>query len=258
MKELENRLGVRLLNRKGRSFEVTEAGQYFYTHSQDVLADVDQLVKNTIRIEKNDEVELRVGYLRSFGTAEFLQTVSKFTQEFPKVKIKISSGTHEELYELLRTGKLDLNFSDQRRALSNEYQNEFLTSSEFMVAVNRSLPVDDKKIDVADLADIPCILIIDGNQQGTEEDYYRDVLGVKSEFILAKNYDEAQMLIASNQGYLIINHRMRKQLDQNIVKMIPLVKGDRKLIQNYYAYWQADNSGYYIETFADLLKQSFA
>lgn len=258
MKELESRLGVKLLNRKGRSFEVTEAGQYFYTHSQDILANVDQLIKNTVKIEKNDEVELHVGYLRSFGTTEFLQTVSKFTQEFPKVKIKISSGTHEELYELLRTGKLDLNFSDQRRALSNEYQNEFLTSSEFMVAVNHSLPVDDRKIDIADLADIPCILILDGNQQKAEEEYYRDILGVKSEFVVAKNYDEAQMLIASNQGYLIINRRMRKQLDQDIVKMIPLIKGDRKLIRNYYAYWQADNSGYYIETFADLLKQSFA
>lgn len=258
MKELESRLGVKLLNRKGRSFEVTEAGQYFYTHSQDILANVDQLIKNTVKIEKNDEVELHVDYLRSFGTTEFLQTVSKFTQEFPKVKIKISSGTHEELYELLRTGKLDLNFSDQRRALSNEYQNEFLTSSEFMVAVNHSLPVDDRKIDIADLADIPCILILDGNQQKAEEEYYRDILGVKNEFVVAKNYDEAQMLIASNQGYLIINRRMRKQLDQDIVKMIPLIKGDRKLIQNYYAYWQADNSGYYIETFADLLKQSFA
>lgn len=258
MKELESRLDVKLLNRKGRSFEVTEAGQYFYTHSQDILANVDQLVKNTIKIEKNDEAELRVGYLRSFGTAEFLQTVSKFTQEFPKVKIKISSGTHEELYKLLRTNKIDLNFSDQRRALSNEYQNEFLTSSEFMVAVNHSLPVDDKEIDIADLADIPCILIVDGNNQESEDEYYRNVLGVKSEFIFAKNYDEAQMLIASNQGYLIINHRMRKQLDQSIVKMIPLIKGDRKLIQNYYAYWQADNSGYYIEAFADLLKQNFA
>lgn len=258
MKELESRLGVKLLKRKGRSFEITEAGRYFYTHSQDILADVDQLVKNTIKIEKNDEVELRVGYLRSFGTAEFLQAVSKFTQEFPKVKIKISGGTHEELYKLLRTNKIDLNFSDQRRALSNEYQNEFLTSSEFMVAVNHSLPVDDKKIDIADLADIPCILIVDGNNQESEDEYYRNVLGVKSEFTFAKNYDEAQMLIASNQGYLIINHRMRKQLDQSIVKMIPLIKGDRKLIQNYYAYWQADNSGYYIEVFADLLKQNFA
>ncbi len=258
MKELESQLGVKLLNRKGRSFEVTEAGQYFYIHSQDILADVDQLIKKTIKIEKNDEVELRVGYLRSFGTAEFLQTVSKFTQEFPKVKIKISSGTHEELYELLQTGKIDLNFSDQRRALSNEYQNEFLTASEFMVAVNNSLPVETQKIDVADLVDIPCILIIDGNQQVSEEEYYRNVLGVKSEFVIAKSYDEAQMLIASNQGYLIINQRMRTQLDKDIVKMISLVKGNRKLVQNYYAYWQANNSGYYIETFAELLKQTFA
>lgn len=258
MKELESQLGVKLLNRKGRSFEVTEAGQYFYIHSQDILADVDQLIKKTIKIEKNDEVELRVGYLRSFGTAEFLQTVSKFTQEFPKVKIKISSGTHEELYELLQTGKIDLNFSDQRRALSNEYQNEFLTASEFMVAVNNSLPVEAQKIDVADLVDIPCILIIDGHQQVSEEEYYRNVFGVKSEFVIAKSYDEAQMLIASNQGYLIINQRMRTQLDKDIVKMISLVKGDRKLIQNYYAYWQANNSGYYIETFAELLKQTFA
>ncbi|KZU22362.1 putative transcriptional regulator [Lactiplantibacillus plantarum] len=151
-----------------------------------------------------------------------------------------------------------MNFSDQRRALSNEYQNEFLTASEFMVAVNNSLPVETQKIDVADLVDIPCILIIDGNQQVSEEEYYRNVLGVKSEFVIAKSYDEAQMLIASNQGYLIINQRMRTQLDKDIVKMISLVKGNRKLVQNYYAYWQANNSGYYIETFAELLKQTFA
>ncbi|POD82828.1 hypothetical protein S101258_02213 [Lactiplantibacillus plantarum subsp. plantarum] len=85
-----------------------------------------------------------------------------------------------------------------------------------------------------------------------------DVLGVRSEFVRAQNYDEAQMLIASNQGYLIINQRMQSQLDQEIVKMLPLFKGNRNLVQNYYAYWQADNSGYYIETFAELLKQNFA
>lgn len=257
MKELEGNLGVKLLDRRGRSFEVTEAGQYFYTHSQDILEDIDQLVKNTVSIVKNDEMELKVGYLRSFGTSEFLQTVSKFTQEFPKVKIKITSGTHEGLYDLLRAGQIDLNFSDQRRALSNEYENKFLTDSEFMVAVNKSLPVETKKIDVKELSDIPCILILDDDQQDGDEDYYREVLGVKSKFILAKNYDEAQMLIATNQGYLIINCRMQEQLNQDIVKMIPLVNGNRKMLQNYYAYWKADNSGYYIETFAKLLKENF-
>ena len=258
MKELESHLGVKLLDRKGRSFEVTEAGEYFYTHSQDILADVDQLVQNTVKVVKNDDVSLNIGYLRSFGTTEFLQTVSKFTQEYPQVKIHITSGNHEELYELLRTGKIDLNFSDQRRALSNEYQNEFLTSSEFMVAVSQSLPVSSEQIDIADLANFPCILISDGDNQMADETYYRDILGVKGGFVVARNYDEAQMLVASNQGYLIINARMQQQLNPEIVKIIKLVKGDRKLIQNYYAYWQADNSGFYIESFADLLKENFA
>src|SRR5699024_6842627 len=122
------------------------------------------------------------GYLRSFGTTEFLQTVARFNQKFPQVKITISSGNHEELYKLLRTGQIDLNFADQRRALSNEYQNEFLTSSEFMVAVSKTLPVSTDKMDVAELANIPCILIVDEDQQASEENYYRDILGVKSEF----------------------------------------------------------------------------
>ena len=257
VKELENSLGVKLLNRKGRSFEVTEAGRFFYTHSQDVLQEVDQLIKDTVKIIKDDELELRVGYLRSFGTKEFLKAVSEFAVEYPQVKIKINSGTHEELYKLLREGTIDLNFSDQRRALSSVYHNELLTSSEFIVAVNRSLPVDTEKIDINDLADIPCILIVDGDDKESEESYYREILGVKSAFVLAKNYDEAQMLIASNQGYLIINRRMQSQLDQNIVKMIPLVKGINRLTQNYYAYWLNDNSGFYIESFAELLKKNF-
>lgn len=259
IKELEGSLGVALLNRTGRSFEVTEAGQYFYTHCQDVLEAVNQLVQNTIKITKDDEVELKVGYLRSFGTAEFLQTVSQFSQEYPKVKIKISSGTHEQLYELLRTEQVDLIFSDQRRALSNEYANEFLTDSQFMVAVSQTaFPGDANQIDAAQLVDIPCILITDNSQQANEKTYYREILGIKSEFQLVENYDEAQMMVASNQGYLIVNSRTESQLDTKIVKTAKLVNDSRELIQKYYAFWKADNSGFYIESFADLLKQSFA
>jgi len=55
MKELESNLGIKLLERKGRSFEVTEAGQYFYIHSQDILKDLNQLIKNTNNLVKKDD-----------------------------------------------------------------------------------------------------------------------------------------------------------------------------------------------------------
>lgn len=259
IKELENSLGVTLLNRTGRSFKVTEAGQYFYIHCQDVLESVNELVQNTIKITQDDEVELKVGYLRSFGTTEFIQTVSQFSQAYPQVKIKISSGTHEQLYELLRKEQVDLIFSDQRRALSSEYANEFLTDSQFMVAVSiKSFTGDVDQINTDQLAEMSCILITDSSHQATEETYYREILGIKSDFRLVENYDEAQMLIAANQGYLIVNNRTEVQLDTKIVKTAQLINDSRELIQKYYAYWKADNSGFYIESFADLLKQKFA
>ncbi|WP_125763486.1 LysR family transcriptional regulator [Companilactobacillus hulinensis] len=259
MKELESRLGVKLLERKGRSFEVTQAGQYFYTHSQDILEDVNQLVDNTVKIVKEEQIELKVGYLRNFGTTEFLQTVSKFSEEFPQVKIKIKSGNHEELYDYLRNGQVDLNFSDQRRALSNKYVNEFLTDSKFMLEISRATFSNDRtQMDISELADIPCVLIADNDQQVTDEEYYREILGVRSDFVVVKSYDEAQILVASNQGYLIVNDRTQKQLNSDIVKTVDLMNGKQQMIQKYYAYWKADNSGYYIESFAELLKNSFA
>ncbi|MFD1418842.1 LysR family transcriptional regulator [Companilactobacillus keshanensis] len=258
MKELESHLGIKLLERKGRSFEVTKAGQYFYTHSQDILDNVDTLVENTIKIVKNEQVELKVGYLKNFGTTEFLKTVSKFSEEFPQVKIKITSGNHEELYELLSTGKVDLNFADQRRALSNEYVNEFLTDSKFMLAISKTSFDDiNDQMDISQLADIPCVLIAANDQRESDEAYYREILGVKSEFILAENYDEAQILVASNQGYLVVNDRTEKQLNTEIVKTVNLINAKQQMVQNYYAYWKADNSGYYIESFAKLLKENF-
>lgn len=258
MKELESNLGVQLLERKGRSFEVTKAGQYFYTHSQDILEDVNQLLDNTVKLVKDEQVELKVGYLKNFGTTEFLKTVSKFSKDFPQVKIKITSGNHEELFELLKSGQIDLNFSDQRRALSNTYVNEFLTNSKFMLAISRNNFSDDRTaMEISELADIPCILIADNDQKKTDEEYFREILGVRSDFILAKNYDEAQVLVASNQGYMIINDRTQ-QLNTDIVKTVDLMNNKQLMIQNYYAYWKTDNSGYYIESFADLLKNSFA
>lgn len=259
MKELESNLGVSLLERKGRSFTVTDAGKYFYTHSQDILEDVNQLVNNTVKIVKDDQINLKVGYLRSFGTTEFLRAVSEFNKQYPQVKINITSGNHEDLYRLLRSGQIDMNFADQRRALSNKYVNEFLTDSKFMVAISRSIfPNLSTRISSSQLTDMTCILVGEDDEFESDESYYQDILGIRSEFKAVKTLDEAQILVASNQGYLIVNDRTQGQLNLDTVKTLELVNGKQTMSQKYYAYWKADNSGYYIETFADLLKKNFA
>ena len=44
---------------------------------------------------------------------------------------------HEYLFDLLRNDKIDLDFSDQRRALSAGYNNKLLTETDFMAVQPR-------------------------------------------------------------------------------------------------------------------------
>lgn len=259
VKELESTVGVKLLDRQGRSFKVTPAGQYFYQHAQGILSQVDQVVASTRQIanQEAEEYVLRLGYLVNFGTQEFLQAVASFSKRFPEVKVNITSGMHEHLFELLRSDKIDLDFSDQRRALSSEYQNEFLTETDFMAVLPPSQFEDHDHVTTTELADLPCILVVGTAQEAAEEEYYRDVLGIRSPFRTAATFGEAQMMVATNQGFTIVNGRTVDQIDENVVHSLPLYNGTAPLHQKYYAYWKQDNSGYYIETFADMLKEQF-
>jgi DNA-binding transcriptional LysR family regulator len=217
-----------------------------------LVAETRQVVK-----DQQEEYVLRLGYLRNFGTQEFLQTVAKFSQKFPQVRVKIKSGLHEDLFEMLRNDKIDLNFSDQRRALSNEYQNEFLTATDFMAVIPQGLFDGQQKVTTAELADLPCILLGDNTQKAAEEGYCRDVLGIKSQFATAATFDEGQMMVAAGQGFLIVNSRTKDQVNTAINQLVQLYNGESPLQQKYYAYWKQDNSGYYIETFAEMLKEQF-
>ncbi|MBB1124168.1 LysR family transcriptional regulator [Limosilactobacillus albertensis] len=257
IKELENTLDVKLLDRKGRSFELTTAGEFFYQHAKEVVKTTNALIVKTRRIGKLPiNYELCLGYLSNFGTNEFLHTVAHFSQMYPEIEIKIKSGTHEELFELLKQDQIDLAFSDQRRALSNEYHNEFLTETDFMAVLPLKYP-DNNRISTTQLADLPCILVTNDPQKAAEEQYYRDGLGVKSRFLTVATIDEAQMMVAANRGYFIVNRRTQSLINKEIVKIMPLYAGDVPLHQNYYAYWKQGNSGFYIEKFAELLKAQF-
>lgn len=260
MKNLSNELEVKLIERKGRSFELTKAGEFFYQHCQEVLDEYDKLVEDTRSVEKNadNEYVLRLGYLRKFGSQEFLRAVSQFSDKYPKVTVKIHSGSYQELFELMQNDKLDLNFSDRRHTLINTYENLSLTEAEYMVMLSPKVFPDKKdSIDTKDLVDLPCILVVGADQFESEREYYRNILGIKSPFQIAQTFGEAQMLGTAGQGYIVVNSRTSGQMDSKINRVLKLTNNGRDLTQHYYAYWNKNNSGFYVESFAKILRDQF-
>ena len=123
IRSLEKELGVELIHRENRRFTLTPAGKYFYEQSKGILNEVEDIRRETFRIGKDKELELKIGYLRCYSGQELHQAVAEFSRLYPEVSIHIVNGTHEELYDLLRFGGADLVLTDQRRAFSDKYAN---------------------------------------------------------------------------------------------------------------------------------------
>lgn len=112
IKALEDEIGAKLLIRKNRKFELTEAGKHFYKKSLVITADLEQLCRETVRIDRKDAAEISLGVLSTYSGDEFYRAIAVFSEKYPTVELTVTSGNHEDLYDGLRFGKIDIALND--------------------------------------------------------------------------------------------------------------------------------------------------
>ncbi len=258
IRSLESELGVKLFERKNRSFSLTPAGEYFYHKTTVLSSEIEQVCRETARIAHKDHAALNIGYLKCYGGDEFHQALADFTAKYPAVRVSVIEGTHEELYKELRLGEVDLVLNDQRRAFSDEYVNFELTRSRCYVELSSNNPLSKLDIiHIEDLKNTPCILVTSIGQEETEQTYYRDVVGFKGDFLFADSLQKARIMVVSNRGVMPIEGAKDSGYFGSGIRRVPLYRGSKPLTRNYCAFWKEDNSGFYVEEFADMLKARF-
>jgi len=92
---LEQKLGIKLINRTTRKSSITEAGQRYYQRSKLILDEVDELNSQTSSSKRALEGTLNIAVPLSFGLTHLAPALDLFLQQ------------HNDL-------KLDINFSDQK------------------------------------------------------------------------------------------------------------------------------------------------
>ncbi len=257
---LESEMGVQLLVRGNRRFSLTPAGEHFYHRGKAWLAEADRMQEETVRIARSEHPMLCAGYLSEYSGPEFHLAVAAFAAQHPEVDIRVASGTHEELYDMLRLGKADLVLSDPRRAFSEDYVNlPIYTGYCYAELSTRHAVSEAEQLTMEQLRELPCILIASKEQRQTEQAYYQDILGIKSAFLFAANLEEARILTAGGKGYLPLLETKRDlpQMGASL-RRVPLYKGTEQLRRSYYAFWKKDRATPLIEEFASLLSTQFS
>lgn len=258
IKKLEDELGVKLLDRHNRTFSLTPAGEHFYRKSLVIMGDVKQLVRETKRIADNDHAILRIGYYKGYHGNELSEAVSLFSEKYPTVDVQVMVGSHDELYKAMETDKVDLVLNDQRRAFSDLYHNEILSESHMYIEISNRNPLS--RLDVIELSELkntPCILAINPAGQQEEQAYYEDIIGIKGDFLFADSIQEARLKIITGQGYLPVDVIGEQAWFDSTIDRIPLARNGEPVRKTYCAFWRKDNSGFYIEEFAEILKGAF-
>ena len=258
IKALEQELGFSLLERHNRKFVLTPAGDHFYKKSLVWIADYEQMCSEAAKIARGDEAILKIGYLRSHNSQEVSQALEEFSEKYPHVDLQLRYGNHEELFDLLRSGGADLVLNDQRRAFSEEYVNLILTTNRMYIELAARNPVAKlPSVTARELKNIPCILVASKEQQATEREFYQTIIGIQSGILFAENLEAAHMMVISGQGFLPVEGSSSSMTFAASTRRVPLCRGEEQISRNYCLFWKKENSGYYVEEFADILKSKF-
>lgn len=258
LQALEQELGVQLVDRSKRKISLTPAGEHFYKKSLVITADFEKLCRETVKIAHEDDALLRIGYLRCYGGQELQLAVAAFSEKHPDVEVQVINGNHEELYDLVRLGGVDLVLNDQRRAFSDEYVNFELITTDCYVEISGHSPLAGQEtIEISNLTNTPCILISSKEQRENESAYYRDIVGFRGDFVFTENLEDARLLVLGGKGVMPIEGGAHPAQLTGALCRIPLRRNGKPIHRKYCAFWKADNSGCYVEEFAELLKAQF-
>lgn len=258
IKALENDLGVKLLIRENRSFHLTEAGEYLYHKSGQILEDFERIKNETIKIGRGSQNVLRLGYLKSYSGKELLNAVLEYNDIFPDTQVHIQNGNHETLYHLLNSNQLDLVLNDQRRAFSDKYVNFNLFEANYFIVIHEKHPMSSNPFfEPQMLNEIPIILIASKEQQEAEQDYYQNALGLGNAYIFAENHEEARLLVAGNRGVMIEEEFQGNHHNMDFAKKVPLIRYGTQMTKPYCLFWKVENDKEMVQRFAKILKSKF-
>ena len=86
---LEDRLGVRLLNRTTRSVSPTEAGQLFFNRCNRILEDLEEAEHMVKDLETSPKGTLKITATPTFGRSMLMKIFAAFLREYPDVNFDL-------------------------------------------------------------------------------------------------------------------------------------------------------------------------
>ena len=234
IKKIEEIIGEPLFDRSTTPLQLTEVGKV-YIEAAEEITQIEQRVENYI----NDLAGLKTGNLAVgastlFAAYEVPSLITQFNQKFPDVHIQLIEGNTAELEEMLGSNALDF-VIDNYHYDSILYNKELYCEENILLAVPKHFAVNEElgmyqlsykniknknylsrkypAVPLGRFADLPFIMLTQGNDTRTRGDRLCRNVGFKPNIVLEFNQQSTAYMASSTQlGATFISDILVSQL----------------------------------------------
>jgi len=232
--ELENWLGQKLFERRGRELQLTEAGTVALEYADTIFTTGHELISRFRQSEQNRQKILRLGAVGPLSKNlqfDFIQPILADT----KTKVVVIAGTLEDLTKKLINHEIDLVLSNipLRADLDNNIFNHLLGEVPVYLVTSKNLKISQNKFPNL-LKDVPLFLPSLESDVRSDFDLMLSNAGI-TPFVVAEVDDMAllRLLALSGKGLALVSKIVvEHELQNNKIKFMLRVPN---LNERYYA-----------------------
>jgi len=147
IKDLEEEIGVRLLDRTKQQVRLTPEGQSFLVDAKRVLELSEEIVESVRHFSRDELAPLNIGYVANLFYDLLPVTLASFQRSFPTVPINLFDMTCGDQFRALQDGKIDLGFVGLHEPIEERgLQFRPIASYETVAAVAKDNPLAKKRL----------------------------------------------------------------------------------------------------------------
>ena len=231
--QLEQDLGVKLLDRSSRPLAVTPAGEVYAQGCRELLDRVSDLEDRVRQVGNQLAGEVRVAAIYSVGLLEIRTIVEEFERAHPSVSLEIGYFHPSDIYDRLRSGQADLGVIAFPRE-SGEFESH-LWQTQQMVAVmapSHSLAGRDA-VRLGELHGLPFVALTKGLATRQHVDRLLKERGVRvREVGQFDNFDTLRRAVCDDTGITIAPEAIyRRDLESGLLAAVPIADAAADLMR---------------------------
>lgn len=180
IKELEEELNTKLLERNKKGVIPTNEGLILYEHIKEIFDNIDTTI-NTIETTKEKGGTLFIGATTTNFTIFIQDALKKFRDNYPNINIKIILEEINVLSDYERLGKLDIVIKNNYEEIRNFSHIKSFDINDKLIASRKYFKeLEDKEFELVELLDnYPFVLLSDITHGRRNFDNYLKSLNIK-------------------------------------------------------------------------------